>query len=165
MSFRQFGGMNYSGKHNYVSSNYSSSNLLSISKQLGQPNSIIAFESDISNNVSLQGNLSVSGQIAASSYITTSDYRVKENVKKLSEMNEKNKFDFLNPVEYDAFGRHDYGFIAHEVKELFPCLVNGEKDDEHLQSINYQGIIALLVNEVKILKKKINQLEGILCKE
>ena len=44
------------------------------------------------------------------------------------------------------------GFIAHELKEVFPFLVNGEKDDASLQSVNYTGLIALLVKELKELK-------------
>ena len=56
----------------------------------------------------------------------------------------------------------DYGFIAHELNEIFPEMVNGNKDDLDVkgepkyQSINYISIIALLVREVQILKSKIN---------
>jgi hypothetical protein len=46
------------------------------------------------------------------------------------------------------------GFIAHEVQEIFPFLVNGEKDGKELQSINYTGFISLLVKEVQDLKKE-----------
>lgn len=50
MSFRQYGGLNYAPKHNIVSSNYNSSNNLSITQYVGQPNSLINFSSDISGN-------------------------------------------------------------------------------------------------------------------
>jgi hypothetical protein len=57
---------------------------------------------------------------------------------------------------------HDIGFIAHEVQEVYPCLVSGTKNDNEYQSINYNGIIPLLVNEIKLLKAKIDELEKII---
>jgi hypothetical protein len=66
--------------------------------------------------------------------------------------------DSLNPVEYDLSGGiHDMGFLAHEVQEIFPFLVSGEKDGENMQSLNYNGFIALLVKEVQVLKKENTQ--------
>ena len=63
--------------------------------------------------------------------------------------------DLLNPVEYDlSGGRHDMGFIAHEVQDIFPFLVSGKKDEKEMQSLNYNGFIALLVKEVQELKKE-----------
>jgi hypothetical protein len=53
----------------------------------------------------------------------------------------------------------DIGFIAHEVQEQFPFLVNGEKDGKIYQSINYIGIIPVLVKEIQELKKRISELE------
>jgi hypothetical protein len=47
----------------------------------------------------------------------------------------------------------NFGFIAHEVQELFPFLVTGEKDGEIIQSINYNGFIPLVVKEIQSLKK------------
>ena len=51
------------------------------------------------------------------------------------------------------------GFIAHEIQTEFPFLVKGEKDDEEYQSVNYIGIIGLLVKEVQDLKKRVKDLE------
>ena len=52
------------------------------------------------------------------------------------------------------------GFIAHEVQELFPFLVSGEKDGPQNQAINYTGLIPLLVKEVRELKQQVRQLLG-----
>lgn len=57
---------------------------------------------------------------------------------------------------------HDMGFIAHEVQEVFPFLVTGEKDGDTFQSMNYNGFIALLVKEIKELKQKYNEQEKII---
>jgi hypothetical protein len=52
-----------------------------------------------------------------------------------------------------------FGFIAHELQEYFPFLVNGVKDGPELQSVNYTGLIGLLVQEIKDLKRRVNELE------
>jgi hypothetical protein len=51
-------------------------------------------------------------------------------------------------------GNHDMGFLAHEVQEIFPFLVSGEKDGPYMQSMNYNGFIALLVKEIQELKRE-----------
>ena len=51
MSFRRYGGIQYSAKHNIVSSNYNKCNYLSVTETVGQPNSYINFDSDISGHI------------------------------------------------------------------------------------------------------------------
>jgi hypothetical protein len=51
------------------------------------------------------------------------------------------------------------GLIAHELQEIYPFLVNGEKDGAKHQSINYNSLIALLIKEIQELKEKVKQLE------
>lgn len=87
-----------------------------------------------------------------------SDYRIKDNV---TDVSSNDNFNKLRPVTYfnKINNKNEIGFIAHEVQELFPELVNGEKDGENNQSINYIGLIPLLVSEIKELKLKIKQLE------
>ena len=84
---------------------------------------------------------------------TTSDYRIKQNVQPITD-----NIDALNPVAYynTLTKRQDFGFIAHEVQEHFPMLVSGEKDGPVNQSINYIGIISILVAEIQELKKKVD---------
>ena len=55
--------------------------------------------------------------------------------------------------------KQDMGFLAHEVQEIYPFLVEGEKDGDTTQSLNYQGLIALLVKEIQDLKKRVAILE------
>jgi hypothetical protein len=50
MSFRQFGGLQYAARNNFVSSNYNTNNNLQVTGDVGQPNSYINFLSDISGN-------------------------------------------------------------------------------------------------------------------
>ena len=99
-----------------------------------------------------------SGLVTASSFNSTSDYRIKEDVIGLNSLF---VVDNLNPITYtnSLTKKKDMGFIAHEVQNQFPFLVNGEKDGEILQSINYIGIIALLVKEIQDLKHEIKEIK------
>jgi hypothetical protein len=51
------------------------------------------------------------------------------------------------------------GVIAHELQEHFPFLVNGSKDDASFQSVNYTGLVALLVKELQVMKSKLTSIE------
>jgi len=100
----------------------------------------------------VNGTIRSTGQITAISFNAGSDYRIKKNIQSIESTK---TIDLLHPVEYDlSGGKHDMGFLAHEVQELFPFLVEGQKDGENIQSLNYNGFIALLVKEVQDLKKE-----------
>ena len=104
-------------------------------------------------------NLDVSGTVNATSYNASSDYRIKDNVVSL---NGTYVVDNLRPVEYfnKSLKRQDVGLIAHELQEIYPFLVTGDKDAEHYQSINYTGLIGILIREIQELKKRVAVLEG-----
>ena len=96
--------------------------------------------------------------VRAGTFNAVSDYRIKYNVNSLLS-NDTITVDNLLPIEYDLVGgKHDMGFLAHEVQEIFPFLVTGEKDGDDIQSLNYNGFIALLVKEIQELKKDKNKL-------
>jgi hypothetical protein len=86
--------------------------------------------------------------------VTASDYRIKTNVQTLDETH---ILDNLRPVRYyqTQLARNDIGFIAHELQEQYPELVEGEKDGDKMQSVDYNGILALLINEVQRLKQDV----------
>ena len=114
---------------------------------------------DASFNGRVYINTSYSNTSYSSSNNILSDYRIKSNVRELGVT--RLSIDSLNPVMYtnNNTGKEDIGFIAHELQEYFPFLVNGEKDGETLQSVNYNGLIGILVRELQVLKKKVAQLE------
>jgi len=45
------------------------------------------------------------------------------------------------------------------LQEYYPELVIGEKDGPLLQSVNYIGLIPILINEMKILKQTVKELQ------
>jgi hypothetical protein len=101
--------------------------------------------------------ITVSGT-TTSTYFTTSDYRIKSNIEPL---NDTYITDNLNPIKYTNTqnSRTEIGFLAHELEQEYPYLVSGEKDGETLQSVNYIGLIGILVNEIKSLKTRVEILE------
>jgi hypothetical protein len=103
--------------------------------------------------------LDICGNLVAGSYSTSSDYRIKTNI---VELDETYNVDKLRPVKYyqTQINREKYGLIAHELQEHYPDLVVGEKDEAELQRVNYMGLIAILINEIKRLKQNLVELES-----
>jgi hypothetical protein len=112
----------------------------------------------VNSDVSLGSRLFVSrdsyitGNVYTTSLFTTSDYRIKQNVTSLTNIH---VVDNLNPVEYynTIKNKKDFGLIAHELQEHYPFLVNGEKDQKNYQTVDYIGLIPILINEFKLIKQ------------
>ena len=93
-------------------------------------------------------------------YTTSSDYRLKENVQAVSDAT--NKVLSLNPVNFqwkDSTVTQD-GFLAHEVAEVVPEAVVGEKDGAEMQSIDQSKLVPLLVKTIQELEARIAALEN-----
>jgi hypothetical protein len=103
--------------------------------------------------------LDICGNLVAGSYASLSDYRIKTNI---VELDETYNVDKLRPVKYyqRLINREKYGLIAHELQEHYPDLVIGEKDGAELQRVNYMGLIAILINEIKRMKRELTELEN-----
>ena len=103
--------------------------------------------------------LDISGNLTAGSFSTSSDYRIKTDISKLDETV---TLDNLRPVKYlqTLINKPQYGLIAHELQKYYPDLVVGEKDGEEWQRVNYTGLVALLINEIKQLKRELTELEN-----
>jgi len=104
-------------------------------------------------------NINSDGTVVAVSFNSTSDYRIKDNVEYLDDTY---ICDDLKPIKYINIDNNKecLGFLAHEVQSIYPCLVEGEKDHSVNQNLNYLGIVPLLVNNIKKLKKEINYLKN-----
>jgi len=97
---------------------------------------------------------------SATQYQTSSDYRLKENITAL-----KNGLEIVAKLKPSSFtwvqergGQQDTGFIAHELAEVCPNAVTGEKDavDDKGKPV-YQGIdtsflVATLTAAIQELK-------------
>jgi hypothetical protein len=86
---------------------------------------------------------------------STSDLNLKENVQTVE--NALETINTLRGVSFDwkETGRSSYGVIAQELEEVLPELVN----DGEVKSVNYNGIIGVLIEAIKELKKEVEDLK------
>ena len=52
------------------------------------------------------------------------------------------------------------GLLAQEVQKVFPELVKQSGDQEGTLSVNYQGMIAILINAIKEQQKEIDEIKN-----
>lgn len=103
---------------------------------------------------------SISVTASATAYNTSSDYRLKHDVADFTDSG--SYIDALRPVtfKWNVDDSDDIGFIAHEVQEVFPQAVNGEKDAEVMQGGDWTKLVPILVAEIKSLRARVAQLEA-----
>lgn len=100
--------------------------------------------------------------ITANNFNTTSDYRLKDRITNLDSPVSKS-IDNLRVVSFnfkDTPSETEVGFIAHEVQEIFPDLVTGEKDGDEIQTIKLVKLIPYLVKALQECNARIAELES-----
>lgn len=132
----------------------------------GRSNPIVFTQGTSVSGLTEVGN--ISGTASAISYNTGSDYRLKENVVPLTDAITKLKllspkrFTWINAPEEGVIE----GFIAHEVQEIVPQAVHGEKDglypDGRIkpQSMDSSFLIPLLTAALQEAVARIEALEA-----
>ncbi len=116
-----------------------------------------------------------------------SDERLKRDIQPLDPQHELQRLLSLRPVSYFWRDEHlnaaladqpQFGFIAQELREVFPELVLEGSDTDKTLSVNYQALIPLLVNalqvqqntlqaqqaEIRQLREEVRQLRALLNK-
>ena len=111
----------------------------------------------LNTGILIDTNLTVNGTINGT-VIPPSDYRIKDIIEPL---NASYSVDNLKPIKYfnKKSKKEEIGFLAHEVQQSFPCLVTGEKDGPDIQTLNYVGLIGVLVQEIQQLKADVAELK------
>jgi hypothetical protein len=152
---------------NITANNYKlvATQALTVNGGMGVKNNVYVGASHyVVSNISCGGTISSgaitsTGTITGSAFNATSDYRIKHEIQ---ELDEAFTVDNLRPVKYlnTLNQREEIGFLAHEVQTTYPYLVTGDKDTEPLQTLNYIGLIGVLVNEIQMLKTRITVLEN-----
>ena len=109
------------------------------------------------NGNGIVGNIETSGSSTA--YNTSSDYRLKENVVPMTSA--LDRVSQLKPSRFNFIadaGKTVDGFLAHEIQEIVPEAISGEKDavDEKgnpdYQGIDQSKLVPLLVAAIQELK-------------
>jgi hypothetical protein len=101
------------------------------------------------------GNIVSSGIVTAQDFDSLSDINYKTNIQTVE--NALETVSSLRGVSFDwkESGKKSYGVIAQELEEVLPDLVSvGE-----IKTVNYNGIIGVLIEAIKDLKKEIEYLK------
>lgn len=112
------------------------------------------------------GDFHADGDVIAYSTTTPSDERLKENVQVVSDPIEKLKQ--INGVTFDwttKENKRSGGVIAQQLEKVMPEIVkdiDDLKSDETYKAVDYNGVVALLIEAVKDLEKRVSECE---CKK
>ena len=107
-------------------------------------------------NVNASG-IRVTGIATATDFDALSDENYKKNVSTVNDA--LNKVEQLRGVSFDwkENGRSSYGVIAQELQKVLPELVHGDNP----KTVNYNGIIGVLIEAIKELKKEVEELKSV----
>jgi hypothetical protein len=116
------------------------------------------------STVTVSGSITV--QASSVSYLTSSDYRLKENVAPMT--GALSKVAQLKPVTYTwkIDGSSGQGFVAHELQEVVPDCVVGEKDavdangNPQYQGVDTSFLVATLTAAIQELKAELDTVKA-----
>ena len=102
---------------------------------------------------------SITMAASSTAYNTSSDYRLKEDLQQIDGLS---KVMAIKPYNFKWKGEESRmdGVLAHELQEVLPYAVHGEKDGEHMQGVDYSKIVPVLVKAVQELSAKVAALEA-----
>jgi hypothetical protein len=133
----------------------------------GNPNEFSFVGSDLTRwtldgntgNTWQNGTLTTVGNITSGGdVLSNSDARLKSNIRIID--NPRELIAGLSGKLYTKDSKNDQlGFIAQEVEEILPQLVHTEGDEMGTKSVNYLGVVALLVEAVKDLQQQVDELK------
>jgi hypothetical protein len=117
----------------------------------------VAFNS-LTSKTSGTGNYTTTGDFTAANFNSTSDINLKENIEVITSATE-----MLNQIRGVKFTWKEteepsVGVIAQDVEKVLPELIS-ERDDE-TKTVNYNGLIGVLIEAVKEQQKQIDDLKG-----
>jgi len=109
-----------------------------------------------STKLHIVGDVLVTGVTTSFDFNSTSDIRLKTNIKKIESPIEKILQISGVTFNWKKDNRTSVGVIAQEIESVFPELVQGEDP----KTVNYNGLIALLIECIKDQQIEINILKS-----
>jgi len=110
--------------------------------------------------VNYDGSATLSGELTIES-----DARLKTNITTLG--NTLSKLLLIDGKTYTLKSQESiekFGLLAQEVQKIFPELVKQTGDEDGTLSINYQGLVPILINAIKEQQKELESLQAALKK-
>ena len=108
------------------------------------------------NDNGIVGSISTSG--SSTVYTTSSDYRLKEDLQDFAGLDMISKIPVYD-FKWKSDESRSYGVMAHELQEVLPDAVSGQKDAEEMQGVDYSKIVPLLVKSIQELKAEVDLLK------
>ena len=113
----------------------------------------------VDNSGSFGGSVTIGGDMTATGHVTSgSDIRLKNNIQDI-----EGSLNILNDIRGVSFNwnsddRKSVGVIAQEVEKVLPELIGSTEDN--MKTVNYNGLIGVLIEAVKELSKRVEELEN-----
>jgi len=116
---------------------------------------VTAVTLSVTEDIATVRNINATGIVTASSFNSTSDKQLKTNIQTVD--NALDIIDDLRGVSFDwkESGGSSYGVVAQELEQVLPELVS----DTNPKTVNYNGIVGVLIESIKELKKEIEELK------
>jgi hypothetical protein len=109
------------------------------------------------NGNSWVGSITTNG--SATAYNTSSDYRLKEDLQDFAGLDMVSKIPVYD-FKWKTDESRSYGVMAHELQEVLPDGVTGEKDAEEMQGVDYSKIVPILIKSIQELKAEVEDLKS-----
>jgi hypothetical protein len=116
---------------------------------------------EIRNQNGVVGSIVATG--GSTLYNVTSDYRLKQDFKKFNGLDLVSKIKVYD-YEWKSNQSRMNGVIAHELQEVVPYAVTGEKDGEQMQQVDYSKLVPILVQAIQDQQTQIDELKTLINK-
>lgn len=156
---RTINGTSFNGTANITTANWGTTRSIYIQDATAtNTSSAVSVNGGGNAYLKLPTNIKV-GTLTATGEVTAySDIRLKTDIQPLENRG------YIKPVTYKKDGKDSIGFIAQEVRELYPELVIEDNTGDKYLSVNYAQYVAVLQAQIIDLKKEIDELKNIKTK-
>lgn len=151
---RTINGTSFNGTANITTANWGTTRSIYIQDATAtNTSSAVSVNGGGNAYLKLPTNIKV-GTLTATGEVTAySDIRLKTSIQPLENRG------YIKPVTYKKDGKDSIGFIAQEVRELYPELVIEDNTEDKYLSINYAQYVAVLQAQIIELNNRVKQLE------
>lgn len=156
---RTINGTSFNGTANITTANWGTTRSIYIQDATAtNTSSAVSVNGGGNAYLKLPTNIKV-GTLTATGEVTAySDIRLKTSIQPLENRG------YIKPVTYKKDGKDSIGFIAQEVRELYPELVIEDNTEDKYLSVNYAQYVAVLQAQIIDLKREIDELKNIKTK-
>ena len=151
---RTINGTSFNGTANITTANWGTTRSIYIQDATAtNTSSAVSVNGGGNAYLKLPTNIKV-GTLTATGEVTAySDIRLKTSIQPLENRG------YIKPVTYKKDGKDCIGFIAQEVRELYPELVIEDNTEDKYLSVNYAQYVAVLQAQIIELNNRVKQLE------